>query len=86
VQRYPRLSATLADYDRVLKQRGALLKSARARRLDAEALPTLDVWDDKLVALGVEIIRAREALVRDLAGPIADAYASIAGADHAPDA
>ena len=38
------------------------------------------------VALGVEIIRAREALVRDLAGPIADAYASIAGADHAPDA
>ena len=86
VQRYPRLSAKLADYDRVLKQRGALLKSARARRLDAEALPTLDVWDDKLVALGVEIIRAREALVRDLAGPIADAYASIAGADHAPDA
>lgn len=86
VQRYPRLSATLADYDRVLKQRGALLKSARARRLGSEALPTLDVWDDKLVALGVDIIRAREALVRDLAEPIATAYAAIAGADHAPDA
>ena len=38
------------------------------------------------MGLGVEIIRAREALVRDLAGPIADAYAAIAGADHAPDA
>lgn len=86
VQRYPRLSATLADYDRVLKQRGALLKSARARRRDGEELPTLDVWDDKLVSLGVDIIRARDALVRDLGGPIAEAYASIAGAEHAPDA
>lgn len=31
VQRAPRMSAVLSDYDRVLRQRTALLKSARAR-------------------------------------------------------
>lgn len=84
VQRTPRLSAVLADYDRVLKQRNALLKSARARGIKGEALSTLDVWDDKLVSLGSEIIVARQRLAADLQKPVADAYAAIAGADHQP--
>lgn len=84
VQRTPRLSAVLGDYDRVLKQRNALLKSARSRGIRGEALSTLDVWDDKLVALGSEIIVARHRLARDLQQPVADAYAAIAGADHQP--
>ncbi|MFJ4223465.1 DNA replication/repair protein RecF [Microbacterium sp. NPDC089695] len=84
IQRTPRLSAVLADYDRVLKQRTALLKSARARGIRGDALSTLDVWDDKLVALGSEIIAARQRLASDLQQPVADAYASIAGADHRP--
>lgn len=84
IQRTPRLSAVLADYDRVLKQRNALLKSARARGIKGEALSTLDVWDDKLVALGSEIIVARQRLAADLQKPVADAYAAIAGADHQP--
>lgn len=84
IQRTPRLAAVLADYDRVLKQRNALLKSARARGIRGERLSTLDVWDDKLVALGSEIIVARQRLANDLQQPVADAYASIAGADHRP--
>jgi DNA replication and repair protein RecF len=85
VQRAPRMSAVLGDYDRVLRQRTALLKSARARGLRAEALPTLDVWDDKLVALGTEIIEARARLARELHPPLVAAYAAIAGADHSPE-
>ncbi|WP_249521417.1 DNA replication/repair protein RecF [Microbacterium sp. ER1] len=84
IQRTPRLAAVLADYDRVLKQRNALLKSARARGIRGEALSTLDVWDDKLVSLGSEIITARQRLASDLQQPVADAYAAIAGADHRP--
>lgn len=85
IQRTPRLSSVLADYDRVLKQRNALLKSARARGIRGEGLSTLDVWDDKLVALGSEIIVARQRLATDLQQPVADAYAAIAGADHRPE-
>ncbi|WP_082062109.1 DNA replication/repair protein RecF [Microbacterium hydrocarbonoxydans] len=84
VQRTPRMSAVLADYDRVLKQRTALLKSARARGVRGEGLSTLDVWDDKLVALGSEIIAARLKLAADLQQPVAAAYAAIAGEDHRP--
>ena len=85
VQRAPRMSGVLGDYDRVLRQRTALLKSARARGLRAEALPTLDVWDDKLISLGTEIIEARARLARELHPPLVDAYAAIAGADHSPE-
>jgi DNA replication and repair protein RecF len=85
VQRTPRLAGVLADYDRVLKQRTALLKSAKARGLRGDGLSTLDVWDDKLIALGSEVIEARLALAAELASPLASAYAAIAGADHEPE-
>src|SRR5690606_16952145 len=85
IQRTPRLSAVLADYDRVLKQRTALLKSARARGIRGDALATLDVWNDKLVALGSEIIDARLRLAADLQQPLAEAYTAIAGEDHRPE-
>ncbi len=84
VQRAPRFAGVVADYERVLKQRTALLKSAKARGIRGDALSTLDVWDDKLVALGTELIEARLALAADLAGPLAAAYTAIAGADHEP--
>ncbi|MGC5172448.1 DNA replication/repair protein RecF [Micromonospora sp. DT81.3] len=84
VQRRPRMAGVLADYDRVLRQRTALLKSARARGVRGEGLSTLDVWDDKLVALGSEIIDARSALADELAEPVSRSYSAIAGADHEP--
>ncbi|QIG38968.1 DNA replication/repair protein RecF [Microbacterium sp. 4R-513] len=85
VQRSPRMSAVLGDYDRVLKQRTALLKSARARGIRGDALSTLDVWDDKLIALGTQVIDARLALAGELAAPLTAAYTAIAGADHQPE-
>jgi DNA replication and repair protein RecF len=84
VQRSPRTAGVLADYDRVLRQRNALLKSARARGVRGDALATLDVWDDKLCALGTEIVEARMRLTSELAEPLARAYSAIAGADHDP--
>ncbi|MGP3533574.1 DNA replication/repair protein RecF [Microbacterium sp. RD1] len=84
IQRSPRMAGVLADYDRVLRQRTALLKSARARGVRGDALSTLDVWDDKLVSLGTEVIQARLALANDLSAPVASAYSAIAGADHEP--
>jgi DNA replication and repair protein RecF len=85
VQRTPRLAGVMADYERVLKQRNSLLKSARARGLGAEKLPTLDIWDERLVELGAELIDQRMALIVELAAPVADAYRSIVDADHAPE-
>ncbi|MGO1853841.1 MAG: DNA replication/repair protein RecF [Microbacteriaceae bacterium] len=85
IQRAPRMAAVLGDYDRVLKQRTALLKSARARGIRGEALTTLEVWDDKLIALGSEIIDARMRLAADLQQPLAAAYTAIAGEDHRPE-
>lgn len=84
IQRTPRMAGVIADYERVLRQRTALLKSARARGIRGEGLATLDVWDDKLVSLGSEIIHARIRLASDLQGPVTAAYAAIAGADHRP--
>lgn len=84
IQRAPRMAGVLADYDRVLKQRNALLKSARARGVKGDGLSTLEVWDDKLVTLGTDVIRARLRLAAELSGPVASAYTAIAGADHRP--
>ncbi|MFV0319492.1 MAG: DNA replication/repair protein RecF [Microbacterium sp.] len=85
VQRAPRFAGVIADYDRVLRQRNALLKSARARGIRGDALTTLDVWNDKLVALGTELIVARARLTRELAEPVHVAYTAIAGEDHTPE-
>lgn len=84
VQRSPRLAGVMGDYDRVLRQRNTLLKSARARGLGADKLTTLDIWDERLVALGAELIDQRLALVAELADPLAAAYQSIVDADHGP--
>lgn len=83
VLRSPRLSAVIADYDRVLRQRNTLLKSARASGLKETQLGTLEIWDERLVALGSEIIQARTTLVSELAPEVTIAYTAIAGSDHA---
>jgi DNA replication and repair protein RecF len=82
VSRTPRLAGARSDYDRVLKQRNALLKTARLARGDA--LATLDVWDGHLVELGGQLLAARLRLVADLAPHVAQAYADVAGAGAAP--
>jgi DNA replication and repair protein RecF len=84
VQRSPRFAGVISDYDRVLKQRTALLKSAKVRGIRGDQLSTLDVWDDKLVSLGTQLIEARLGLAADLSTPLTAAYTAIAGADHRP--
>ncbi len=84
VLRAPRLAGVLADYDRVLRQRNTLLKSARARGVRGDALSTLDIWDERLVALGSEIIDERMQLTRALLEPLRQAYHAVAGDDHGP--
>ncbi|AGW40288.1 recombination protein F [Leifsonia xyli subsp. cynodontis DSM 46306] len=84
IQRNPRLSAVIAEYERVLKQRNTLLKSARASRVREDQLGTLDIWDDRLLTLGAELITARLDLVARLSDPLVAAYRSVAGDDHHP--
>jgi len=67
----------LDDLERVLRQRGALLRQAGGR-LSAEIATTLDVWDARLATVGAALASAREALVDDLGPYVADAYGAIA--------
>ncbi len=82
VLRSPRIAGVIADYERVLRQRNTLLKSARSSGVRGEQLGTLDIWDDRLVALGTEIIESRSALVAELQPEVASAYVAVAGDDH----
>jgi len=78
VARAPRYSAVRADYDRVLKQRNALLKSAgAARRAGGSALRTLDVWDAHLATAGAALLAARLELVDALSPLVDKAYTAV---------
>lgn len=79
VARTPRLAGVRADYERVLKQRAALLKSAGAARRGGD-LSTLDVWDGHLAAHGSQLLWARLAAVRSLRPFAEAAYAQVAPA------
>ncbi|MFC9971930.1 DNA replication/repair protein RecF [Spirillospora sp. NPDC127200] len=78
--RAPRFAGVRADYERVLKQRNALLKSAAAHRRapGAEVLATLDVWDSHLARTGAELLAARLDLVAGLRPLVARAYEALA--------
>ncbi|WP_030259424.1 DNA replication/repair protein RecF [Streptomyces violens] len=79
--RSPRMAGVRSDYDRVLKQRNTLLKSAAlarrhgGRKMD---LSTLDVWDQHLARAGAELLAQRLDLIATLQ-PLADkAYEQLA--------
>ena len=76
VARRPRFAAVRADYDRVLKQRSALLKTARAG--GGTDLRTLDVWDGHLARHGAALLAGRLELVAGLAAPATAAFAEVA--------
>jgi DNA replication and repair protein RecF len=79
-QRLPRYHGSRQDYDRVLRQRNALLRSAGGR-LPASALATLEVWDEKLASAGAEIWSERLRLVAALTPRVELAYQRLAGRD-----
>lgn len=80
VLRTPRLAGVRSDYDRILKQRNSLLKTAgiaRGSSRDA-AMATLEIWDDNLARVGAEILGARLRLVEDLRPYLGKAYEAVA--------
>jgi DNA replication and repair protein RecF len=79
----PRYAGVRADYDRVLRQRTALLKSAKARG----AVPpgALEVWDDHLVTAGAQLTAGRLGLVRELRDLVATSYSAVSGAERDTD-
>ena len=77
VQRHPRLSGVRADYDKVLRQRNALVKSAIGKPRSSIA-STLSVWNEQLTKLGADIATSRAQLLADLQPFVQSSYASIA--------
>ncbi|MGN8130149.1 DNA replication/repair protein RecF [Paenarthrobacter sp. 22069] len=82
----PHHAATRSDYDRVLKQRNALLKSARSGRFTAAHESTLDVWDLHMARAGAELLHARLELVERLRPHLARAYAQLTDGSKPADA
>jgi DNA replication and repair protein RecF len=82
VLRTPRLAGVRADYDRVLRQRNTLLKTAGGARRGSStqegALSTLGVWDAHLARTGAEVLAERLALVEALRPYVGKAYETVA--------
>ncbi|AZI56797.1 DNA replication/repair protein RecF [Nakamurella antarctica] len=79
IMRAPRFAGIKSDYDRALKQRNSLLKSAgAARRAGGGDLSTLEVWDEQLAGYGATLLAARLALVDEIRPHVAAAYADLA--------
>jgi DNA replication and repair protein RecF len=79
VARAPRFAGVRTDYERVVKQRTALLKSAAGRwRSGGVDMSTLDVWDAHLAAAGAELLAGRLELVEALRPLVDKAYAAVA--------
>jgi DNA replication and repair protein RecF len=73
----PRYAAVRADYERVVKQRSALLKSARAAGRGEPA--GLDIWDEQLVTHGTALTAGRLQLTASLGPLVADRYNDVSG-------
>ena len=84
IQFTPRMLGVYSDYERVLKQRNTLLKSARATGTKGSALSTLSAWDESLVSLGSEIIAARVSIAQKLEPGLIANYQAIAKSNNEP--
>ncbi len=82
VARQPRYAGVRADYDRVVKQRNALLRTAYLTRKvggsRGQDLSTLAVWDQHLAHHGAELLAGRLELVTALAPHLTKAYDAVA--------
>lgn len=77
-QRRASYGAALAEYERVLRQRNALLKELRGGDGPGDAL---EAWTEQLVAHGAPLVAARLAAVEALREPVAQAHARLTGTD-----
>jgi len=76
---HPRNDALRSDLERVLRQRGALLRQCDGR-LDTDAESTLDVWDSKLDELGSRWADLREDVTGSLGPLVSDYFAELTSA------
>lgn len=84
-QRRASYGAALSEYERVLRQRNALLKDLRTQsgpsRSDGSGADVLGAWTEQLVAHGAPLVAARLAAVEALSGPVSEAHARLTGSD-----
>ena len=78
VGRHARLDALVTEVDRILRQRGAVLRQAGGRP-DSAIAATLDVWDARLGEAGEALAAEREALAAELTPHATAAYERLAG-------
>jgi DNA replication and repair protein RecF len=78
VARAPRFAGVRSDYDRVLRQRNALLKAIKQGKED---LRTLDAWDDHFAVVGAELLAGRRYLVHLLAPHVTEAYREVSAGE-----
>ncbi len=71
IQRNPRISGVITDYERALKQRNALLKSRAS-------IQTLEPWDEHLIKFGSELVASRIELIEALQPYFINAYKNLA--------
>jgi DNA replication and repair protein RecF len=82
--RRPRIAGVRVDYERVVRQRTALLKTAGgARRGDPGLVDTLEVWDGHLAEHGAQLLAARLDLVNELRPEVEKAYQLLAPGSRA---
>lgn len=81
IQQHPLIAQVKSDFDKVARQRAALMKSAQAqlRRGFTPDFSTVEVWDDTFAHLSAQLSLARVGLVEELRGPTAHAYEEIGG-------
>jgi DNA replication and repair protein RecF len=79
IQRTPKFIGVKSDYEKVLRQRNALLKSSHRENIDS----TLHVWNEQLAQLGAEITHSRIQFIRDLTPFICTRYHLISGGEKA---
>jgi len=71
IQRNPRMSGVITDYERALKQRNALLKSRAS-------IQSLEPWDEHLIKFGAELVASRIELIEALKTFFIAAYKNLA--------
>jgi DNA replication and repair protein RecF len=76
----PRYAGVRADYERALRQRNALLKTAKAR--GGVPPSAMEVWDDHLIAAGAELTAGRLRLVSEIEPFLGRCYSAVSGTER----
>ena len=87
IQQHPLIAQVKNDFEKVARQRAALMKSAQSqlRRGYTPDFSTIDVWDETFAELSARLSLARAGLVAELRKPAADAYEEIGGSPRKMD-